>query len=204
MAKKPPPSPRAARAAAVAPSSMDASHHNHRPQASTSQQAFLLAVLLSSLFSLSLNLYLSTKLGMLKDIKTFETDMMSSFTQERPNPNNVVVSSAEAHGMEAQRGMQQQPVQQQAQAGDVVYANLAVDRGEGHNLAGLTCDKFGGPSKEAADEMVYWEDIPSDNLYVSPFKKTTTKQYLSFEPDEGGWVRILWKKRKKKHRLKVS
>lgn len=56
-----------------------------------------------------------------------------------------------------------------------------------HQLAGLQCDKYGGPSQEAAQEMVYWEDIPADNKHVSPFQKTDQVQYLSFEPDAGGW-----------------
>lgn len=29
-------------------------------------------------------------------------------------------------------------------------------------LAGLSCERFGGPPEEIAKEMVYWEDIPSD------------------------------------------
>ena len=59
---------------------------------------------------------------------------------------------------------------------------------EGHVLAGLNCDKFGGPSFDIAQEMVYWEDIASDAKYVSPFKrKEGPVQYLTFEPDQGGW-----------------
>ncbi|KAL3922454.1 MAG: hypothetical protein SGARI_006449 [Bacillariaceae sp.] len=59
-------------------------------------------------------------------------------------------------------------------------------------LATLDCSAFGGPSKEAAAEMVYWQEIPSDSLYVSPFFKTGQQQashtkYLTFEPDGGGW-----------------
>ncbi len=57
-------------------------------------------------------------------------------------------------------------------------------------LAGLKCDAFGGPSEEIAKEMVYWEDIPSDNRYVSPFKKKDVPQYLTFDPDGGGWNNI--------------
>ena len=59
-------------------------------------------------------------------------------------------------------------------------------------LATLDCKKFGGPSMEEAQEMVYWQEIPSDSLYVSPFYKTGQQQadhtkYLTFEPDGGGW-----------------
>jgi hypothetical protein len=58
-----------------------------------------------------------------------------------------------------------------------------------HVLAGLSCDKFGGPSKDLAAEMVYWEDIPEDSKYVSPFKRSAP-QYMTFEPDGGGWNNI--------------
>eukprot|EP00531_Pseudo-nitzschia_arenysensis_P014738 CAMPEP_0116127870 /NCGR_PEP_ID=MMETSP0329-20121206/7062_1 /TAXON_ID=697910 /ORGANISM="Pseudo-nitzschia arenysensis, Strain B593" /LENGTH=625 /DNA_ID=CAMNT_0003621981 /DNA_START=140 /DNA_END=2017 /DNA_ORIENTATION=- len=58
-------------------------------------------------------------------------------------------------------------------------------------IAGLNCDRFGGPSEEIAAEMVYWRDIPKDAAFVSPFKKTNgEKQYLTFEPDEGGFNNI--------------
>lgn len=60
-----------------------------------------------------------------------------------------------------------------------------------HKLAGLNCDRFGGPSEEIAAEMVYWRDIPSDSKFVSPYSKYgPAKKYLTFEPDEGGWNNI--------------
>ena len=57
-------------------------------------------------------------------------------------------------------------------------------------FAELNCDKFGGPSKELAQEMVYWEDIPSDEHFVSPFKRDGETKYMTFEPDGGGWNNI--------------
>lgn len=57
-------------------------------------------------------------------------------------------------------------------------------------LAGLNCDAYGGPSAEAAEEMVYWKDIPSDSAYVSPFYEPDNIRYLTFEPDGGGWNNI--------------
>ncbi|KAG7347749.1 GDP-fucose protein O-fucosyltransferase [Nitzschia inconspicua] len=60
-----------------------------------------------------------------------------------------------------------------------------------HAVAGLKCDNHGGPSAEAAQEMVYWRDLPQDNTWTSPFlKKDGTRQYLTFEPDGGGWNNI--------------
>jgi hypothetical protein len=54
-----------------------------------------------------------------------------------------------------------------------------------HRLAGLSCDQFGGPSRDDAAEMVFWEDIPPDSLHVSPFHRRAQKQYLTFEADHG-------------------
>jgi hypothetical protein len=60
-----------------------------------------------------------------------------------------------------------------------------------HKVAGLSCEKYGGPSDEIAAKMVYWRDIPSDASYQSPFAKSGSEpKYLTFEPDEGGWNNI--------------
>ena len=84
------------------------------------------------------------------------------------------------------------------------------------SLAGLSCHAHGGPfEQQEADEMVYWRNIPSDELYVSPLRTTFTttsssssisntndyhiaaagqqrgqqrRQYLTFEPDGGTYV----------------
>jgi hypothetical protein len=63
-----------------------------------------------------------------------------------------------------------------------------------HPVAGLDCSEHGGPFDKAdAEELVYWRDIASDNAWVSPFKKIIgdgERQYLTFEPDGGGWNNI--------------
>ncbi|GAX18598.1 hypothetical protein FisN_10Hh195 [Fistulifera solaris] len=56
------------------------------------------------------------------------------------------------------------------------------------SLAGLSCERWGGPSDEASQEMVYWSDIPEDNRHISPFYRPN--QFLTFEPDNGGWNNI--------------
>ena len=57
-----------------------------------------------------------------------------------------------------------------------------------HRVAGLNCDRYGGPSEENAKEMIYWEDIAEDAEFISPFADYgPTPKYLTFEPDEGGW-----------------
>ena len=54
-------------------------------------------------------------------------------------------------------------------------------------IAKLSCGEYGGPTDEFAQEMVYWSDIPSDSLYVSPLrqKRGSRRQYMTFEPDGG-------------------
>ena len=72
---------------------------------------------------------------------------------------------------------------------------LASDQRRGH----LSCERYGGPSDTVAQEMVYWQKIPSDNKYQSPFFRknelirTTNcgnEMYMTFEPDEGGFNNI--------------
>jgi hypothetical protein len=58
-------------------------------------------------------------------------------------------------------------------------------------IAGLNCDRFGGPSEEIAEEMVYWRDVPSDSQFQSPYAHYGPQpKYLTFEPDEAGWNNV--------------
>jgi hypothetical protein len=56
-------------------------------------------------------------------------------------------------------------------------------------VAGLSC-----PSTDTslavnnANDMVYWQNVPSDTTWHSPLYKPN--QYVTFEPDEGGWNNI--------------
>mmetsp|Transcript_13250 Transcript_13250/g.20567 ORF Transcript_13250/g.20567 Transcript_13250/m.20567 type:complete len:578 (+) Transcript_13250:190-1923(+) len=62
-----------------------------------------------------------------------------------------------------------------------------------HSLAGLNCLPYGGPaSEQATNEMVYWQDVPTDNQYHGPFHSDDddNKKYMTFEPDGGGWNNI--------------
>jgi hypothetical protein len=83
-----------------------------------------------------------------------------------------------------------------ADAGQLPRKQAAIDHSTStgnpheHRSAGLNCDKWGGPSNDLAQEMVYWEDIPSDASVVSPFHKPEMPQYMTFEPDQGGWNNI--------------
>ena len=62
------------------------------------------------------------------------------------------------------------------------------DLEEDHKIAGLRCEKYGGPSDNVAEEMVYWSDIPEDSKVSSPFRDPN--KFLTFEPDHGGWNNI--------------
>lgn len=59
-------------------------------------------------------------------------------------------------------------------------------------LAHLSCAAHGGPADEFAQEMVYWQDISSDERFVSPFTPPDgqPRKYMTFEPDGGGWNNI--------------
>jgi hypothetical protein len=78
--------------------------------------------------------------------------------------------------------------------GSTLATPAALDaflQGKKDRLAGLSCKKYGGPSDADAKEMVYWRDIPADSHHVSPFfKGGGHTQYLTFEPDFGGWNNI--------------
>ena len=154
-----------------------------RPASSAMSQAFLGAVLVSTIFSLSLNVYLAGKLGVLQDFQSLEQDLKISFQNLAGShaEQDVIKTAAEHHGEflhDPAADHNQPPVER-------VLAKPLT--GEGHQLAGLNCDKYGGPTPEVVQEMVYWEDIPDDNKFISPFKQPGITQYLSFEPDGGGW-----------------
>ena len=61
-------------------------------------------------------------------------------------------------------------------------------------LSQLSCEAFGGPPDEHAQEMVYWADIPSDQTYMSPFhngnQHEDDRKFMTLEPDGGGWNNI--------------
>ena len=100
------------------------------------------------------------------------------------------------------------------QLDDKLYYNLKKDT---HTLENLNCVDHNGPytgsyykgkrstigiEEQVVNEMVYWNDIPSDSNFVSPFhpsriprdansdidnNEEEEEKFLSFEPDRAGW-----------------
>jgi hypothetical protein len=127
---------------------------------------FLALIVLFGCLSLGLNLRFESLEQGGFDHQKLRSILMDSFS-------NGMVNTANAEAQDDSTDKIPPPLQQED---------------TGHKLAGLNCDAHGGPSMDIAAEMVYWEDIPSDAAHISPFKRTSgPKQYLTFEPDEGGW-----------------
>ena len=59
-----------------------------------------------------------------------------------------------------------------------------------HKLNGLSCLRFIGGSDYNASEMIYWEDIPNDSLYLSPFSNPNRVLYMTFEVDNSGFNNV--------------
>jgi hypothetical protein len=76
---------------------------------------------------------------------------------------------------------------------DTLVSNLHQGRGplpSDLRVSSLSCARFGGPSPEIAQEMVYWQDIATDSKYKSPFFEPNVTRYMTFEQDEGGFNNI--------------
>jgi hypothetical protein len=63
-----------------------------------------------------------------------------------------------------------------AQAPPVQATERQAKPREQRRHGSLKCDNHGGPSAEFSQEMVYWQDIPSDGKYVSPFRRQAASQ----------------------------
>lgn len=76
---------------------------------------------------------------------------------------------------------------------NIVPANESLPSSRIHTpgrsrLAGLSCERFGGPSDDVAAQMVYWRDIPSDAEFVSPFfDENRPEKYLLWDMDVAGF-----------------
>lgn len=102
---------------------------------------------------------------------------------DHPHHPKTVAKVHSATAKEEHVVQHQQPPKEQLLATN--HKNLV------HAVAGLDCREHDGPENpQDSKEMVYWEDIPSDNDWVSPFYDPNKRQYLLFEPDGGGWNNI--------------
>lgn len=115
-------------------------------------------------------------------------DLSHSASRESLLRDAGIPSRDEAHvhlGSKAKKKIVERSVDKK-QEGEEEITDDERDNSQKHLVAGLRCDAYGGPSEEDAAEMVYWQDIPSDALYVSPLKAAGPEiKYLTFEPDEG-------------------
>lgn len=139
-------------------------------------QYFLVILMLFGVTTLWMNSNHGGVVDQLKNVEAFRKQHLSkgislSRSKLAQNPSKLIAER------KAARLKQQTPVQ-------------AEEPKRGHQLAGLNCDKWGGPANEFAQEMIYWSDIPSDAHHVSPYHKPDVKQFMTFEPDQGGFNNI--------------
>jgi len=144
------------------------------------------------LFSLSTIFIVTVNLNSLKNIARIEDLRAIKDTYVLPLPESRSRASPAKRDTHSQIDA---PIRREKRGTDEKVTARATfeanDKEDNHRIAGLNCDKYGGPSEEFAAEMVYWEDIPTDATFVSPFASYgKSPKYLTFEPDEGGWNNI--------------
>lgn len=115
-----------------------------------------------------LQLLLGTMLGVVFIGNTF-VSLSHSYAPNSVSGHNLAIHEAVA---DFKKGMSRK----------VKDVTPAVDGAS--KIASLSCEAYGGPPQQYAEEMVYWSDIPSDAKYISPLKKKRgeRRQYMTFEP----------------------
>ena len=69
----------------------------------------------------------------------------------------------------------------------LALSNITQNKRVGH----LLCQDYGGPMDvKGTQEMVYWQDIPQDEEFVSPLWDAHNPKFITFEPDRGGFNNI--------------
>jgi hypothetical protein len=108
---------------------------------------------------------------------------MKEFLEETPNmiqrkSNGPPQSAVEAIDTHNQAEDEEEPPERGHHYNEEEHQTNA--NGVPSTRAHLSCAKHGGPEDEFAQEMVYWQDIPSDARYVSPFhsKHGQEKRYM--------------------------
>jgi GDP-fucose protein O-fucosyltransferase len=97
---------------------------------------------------------------------------------DKKKPAAEEPKEAEQHKV---KKVQEKAVEKSPDKGKNTLSSKELKGAKLHKVAGLSCKPYGGPSDEDAAEMVYWQDIPVDASFVSPFK-SKEQQYLTFEP----------------------
>lgn len=141
---------------------------------------------ITSIFS-AVTLFLNAKHGhgVFEDVPSLAGGMQQSLS------TSYTTSLASTDTLNAKDGQESLHEEvSNSKGGASALAPNAGHFGRSYSLAGLSCEKYGGPAPDIAKEMVYWEDIPSDNQHVSPLKRKGVSQYLTFEPDNGGFNNI--------------
>ncbi|VEU43793.1 unnamed protein product [Pseudo-nitzschia multistriata] len=123
--------------------------------------------------------------------------------EQTSNPNKEEEQTANPNKEEEQTANPDKATKKPNVDADADAKETTDGYSEQHKIANLNCGAYGGPSDEDAEEMVYWEDIPTDALHMSPFhaehperkqqenqQPQHVSQFLTFEPDAGGWNNI--------------
>jgi hypothetical protein len=128
---------------------------------------------------------LSLSLNFLHDTATIPHDHTSALF------NSIQSFKSDAKNTIKKRHQRQRPSTGRLEALRVLK-NTDRSSSSTTKVAQLNCEKWGGPSNDLAQEMVYWEDISSDEHFVSPFfdQRGGETKYMTFEPDGGGWNNI--------------
>jgi len=119
----------------------------------------------------------------------------SSLSSSSSSSSSIYEHFAEKHLHSSSvndNSVEKEPQAQEVSLAVIIKKKLAANLDNFvHPVAGLDCTEHAGPLNiEDAQEMVYWEDIPADSEWESPFLKKDKRQYLTFEPDGGGWNNI--------------
>jgi hypothetical protein len=110
---------------------------------------------------------------------------MKDFMAETPNmlqrkSNGPPQSAAEGIDMHQKHEEDEEELPERGHSDDEEEHKANANGDASAMVAHLSCAKHGGPEDEFAQEMVYWQDIPSDARYVSPFhsKHSQEKRYM--------------------------
>ena len=122
---------------------------------------------------MAMNEFLKGKDALIQKQRERESHRQTKLMNQAASP-----AAAEPHPDVAHAQLQQHSMDKHSDS-----LNAWGDAQHPDTLATLACEAHGGPDAEAAQEMVYWHDIPSDTKYQSPFfMRDGIERFLTFEP----------------------